>query len=141
MTTQKNQNIFASLQNVYGWLQYFVQNYATLFSPCAVGQQVRTDFYTIHKAINELRSSVMDIYLLSRLFKQNFEPTTSTYSHISADIGKEGSKNVIILAGSFHTDVYRTFLTSIGFETKKNVDASKASNDMVDISSVSLPFF
>lgn len=64
----------------------------------------------------DLHTSLMDMYTIGRIFR------------VYKD-GSQNSENIIIFAGDFHSNVYREFLTKIGFKTINKTFSEKEGKD------------
>lgn len=74
----------------------------------------------------------MDIYLLSRIFRKNFNNPVNQ---------PDNNYNVVIYAGDAHAENYREFLSNLGFTTLATDNRYRDYLQCLDLKNVIQPFF
>ena len=68
----------------------------------------------------ELCVAIMDLYLMARLFR-NFKTVEGKYS--------KSPENIVIYAGDYHANYYRSALEQLGFKTRRSIASKTDGND------------
>ena len=82
------------------------------------------DLHSLISLIILVNSSVIDAYLLARIFKK-FDLNSEKQEKIRSTDEPDEARNIIIYAGNKHCATYRKFLIQIGFESLADIGESE----------------
>jgi len=135
------------VRNAMKYRDLYIRLVNIIFKESKIGGRVKT-FYSVFEILIEYvintASTIADVYLLARVFKDFDMTKMKTHSNRYITDQPNRAYNVIIYAGDLHSQVYRRYLKEVaGFEeiasTGTNNNGQKV--NCIDMRTIPQPFF